>query len=62
MFSDGEDGKAGEVVSDKELISTINRVVKRELKRQRPTSYHLPQNMKQKASSPVAGVKKQRVL
>ena len=62
MFSDRKDGKAGEVVSDKELISTINRVVKRELKRQCPTSYHLPENMKQKASSPAVSVKKRRVL
>ena len=61
MFPDGEDGKAGEVVPDEELTPTINKVVKRELKRQRPTSYHLPENLKPKASSPAAGVKKQRV-
>ena len=62
LFPDGKDGKAGEVVPGKKLTPTFKRVVKRELKRQHPTANHLPGSMKQKASHPVAGVKKQRVL
>ena len=61
MFPDREDGEAGEVVPDEEDTPTFNRVVKKELARPRPTSYHLPENLKWKASSPVAGVKQQRV-
>ena len=60
MFPDGEDGEAGEVVPDEEDTPTFNRVVKRELTRPRPTSCHLPQNLKRKASHPAAGVKQQR--
>ena len=61
MFPDGEDGEAGEVVPDEGGTPTFNRVVKRELTRPRPTSYHLPENLKRKASYPATGVKKQRV-
>ena len=57
MFPDGEDGEAGEVVPDEEDTPTFNRVVKKELACPHPTSYHLPENLKRKASSLVAGVK-----
>ena len=61
MFPDGEDGEAEEVVPDAGDTPTFNKVVKRELARPRPTSYHLPENWKRKASPPAAGVKRQRV-
>ena len=61
MFPDGEDREAGEVVPDEEDTPTFNRVVKRELAHPHPTSYHLPENLKQKDSFPAAGVKRQRV-
>ena len=61
MFLDGEDGEAEEVVPDEEDTPTFNKVVKRELARPRPTSCHLPENLKRKASYPAAGVKRQRV-
>ena len=57
MFPDGEDGEAGEVVPDEDDTPIFNKVVKRELARPRPTSYHRPENSKRKASSPAAGVK-----
>ena len=60
MFLDGEDGEAEELVPD-EGTPTFNKVVKRELARPRPTSCHLPENLKRKASCPAAGAKRQKI-